>query len=408
MKRFEFPFISFRKIPLSTNQDHPIKRYISIVDITKLPTDFPKKTNPRDVKLTTIVASRIKDSLERNELFHILNRGILLSVKDIKQDDKKRTIIIDFGNIEDEDLYGVIDGGHTYQIIQEYIKKNNKENIDSTRFVSLEIFTGIGDPSNDLITVRDFASARNSSVPVDQKSLSELEDKFECIKDAIKNKPYAERIGYKQNSDNPVDIREVIALMTVFNAEKYNPTEVENQPIKGYSQKESCLKDYLDQLESYKKLCPILPEILELSDYIRHRLPFTWNKELSGKIGSKLRAVKLGYEQYHFMPELNDKPNRISTADDRKEAFDTQDKTWLWLPIFAALRVLVTYENNQASFIQPPIPFYEKHAASLVKVLYDNCRANILPHRIGKDRTLWTSLIQLVWMKAVQDKIIRV
>lgn len=407
--RFEFPCISFRKIPLSTNRDHPIKRYIAIVDITKLPADFPKKTNPRDVKLTTKVASSIKDSLEKNELFHILNRGILLSVKEIKKHDNREEITIDFGTTEDEDLYGVVDGGHTYQIIQEYIKKNDIKTIANTRFVSLEIFIGIGDPLlNNLISITDFASARNNSVPVDQKSLSELDAKFTCIKDTLKKKVYENKIAYRQNSDNPIDIREVIALMTVFNAEKYNPTEIENQPIKTYSQKEACLKDYLEQLESYEKLCPILPEILELSDRVRHSLPFTWNKELSGKIGSKLKSVNLGYEQYHFVPELNNIPNRTATADDKKTAFDTQDKTWLWLPIFASLRVLVKYKDNKAYFIQDPFIFYEKHAASLVRILYENCRANVLPHRIGKDRTLWTSLIQLAWMKAVQDKIIRV
>lgn len=394
-RTFNISCIAYRRIPLCEENkpnDLIIERHIILVDISKLPTSFPKETNPRDIKLTTSVAKQIERSLNDNDLFHVLNRGILISAKYIKWANKTKTITIDFGSSVDSDLYGVVDGGHTYQIIQNFIKGNSS--FHGKRYVSIEIFTGIGNSNQQSISIADFASARNNSVPVDQKSLAELEHKFELIKKSIQGQPYASKIGYRQNSSSEVDIREIIALMTVFDAEKYKPTDIENQPVKAYSQKESCLKDYLNQIEdekiygnSYKKLSSVLPQILELSDHIRHHVPDVWNKELGGKIGSKLDTVclKEGKDQYHFVSSLNKYKEKV---------FDTQDKTWLWLPILASLRTLVDYKDGKAFFRIEPLKFYKEHAKSLVSILYQNCKNNFAPHRIGKDRAMWRSLIQ--------------
>ena len=59
--------------------------YIAICDVKDLPGDFPMETNPREQKMTTNVAKKIKESLlNTSELdFYLLNRGILLSAKDV-------------------------------------------------------------------------------------------------------------------------------------------------------------------------------------------------------------------------------------------------------------------------------------------------------------------------------------
>lgn len=413
-----FPCVSFRRIPLfeqtseknAENAGSHIRRYIAIVDVSYIPLDFPKQTNPRDVKLTTNVARQIATSLRNEEYFHILNRGILLSAKHVKHDDKTGELLIDFGGPDDEDIYGVVDGGHTYQIIQDYIKKREHE-YNGKRAVSLEIFTGIG-ASEQSISITDFAAARNNSVPVDQKSLAELDNKFDFIKEAIKEQPYADNIGYRQNSTEDIDIREIIALMTVFNVEKYTPLDLDNQPVKAYSQREDCLNDYLHQLKNekesnivsgYRKLRNILPKILELADHIRYDVPRVWNKQLGGKIGTKLNKIKKGERQYFFLPTLNN----LNTEDE--ENFDTRGKYWLWLPILAAMRVLVDYDQNGVAFFKnDPIEFYNSHARTFVSILYQNCKNNFVPNRIGKDKSMWTSLVQAAWMQAVQTGVLKI
>lgn len=419
---FEFPCISFRRIPLfeqdiekdfEFNKEPCLRRYIAVVDISKLPLEIPRETNPRDVKLTTRVAKQIEESLKTEEYFHILNRGIVISARSVQHNNKTSLLTISFGSDSNLDLYGIVDGGHTYEIIKNYITGNDF-NSESKRYVSLEIYTGIGDENlNNSINIADFASARNNSVPVDSKSLAELDKKFDPIKDAVKNQVYADKIAYRQNSDKDIDIREIIALMTVFDAEKYVPTDIENQPVIAYSQKEACLNDYLSQFDEeqngqvsrYKKLCSILPEILELSDHIRHKVPIIWNGDLGGKIGTKInkikppkdnKEVKKNIEQYYYLPVLNE----------AVEIWDTKSKIWLWLPLLASMRVLVDYSNGNAFFRTDPKDFFDNNARVLIGILYQNCKSNFVPNRIGKDKGMWTSLVQAVWMQAVQSKII--
>lgn len=84
-------------------------------------------------------------------------------------------------------LHGNIDGGHTYKIICEH-KQDKLEQI-----VQFEVMTGV----EDIIEALD--RARNTSVQVDEKSLAELANKFDPIKDCIKSLPFLNRIAFKQN-----------------------------------------------------------------------------------------------------------------------------------------------------------------------------------------------------------------
>ena len=144
-------------------------------------------TNPREQKLTTFVAKKIKDSLLGSELnFFLLNRGILLSAKGVSFNNYSNEITISF---EDFDVHGNVDGGHTYKTILQ-----NREDIERDRqFVKIEILTGIEDFFDSL------AAARNTSVQVQDKSIAELEDRFDIIKNALDGEKFFSRIFYKEN-----------------------------------------------------------------------------------------------------------------------------------------------------------------------------------------------------------------
>ena len=403
-----FKVTSFRRIPLfpqdiNLNTKKPINRYVVICDIQNLPTDFPTDTNPRDVKLTTALSKSIASSLETSEYFHLLNRGILLSAKHVRHDDKTGELLVDLGdnNPDDRQLYGVVDGGHTYAIIKKAIAP--REEPLKNRYVSLEIFTGLDDD----ISIVDFAQSRNSSVAVDEKSLAELQGKFdEIIKTPLSSKKYANKIAYYQNAPEPVDIREVVALMTVFDVKTFNPLKEDSQPTLAYSQKEACLTRLLSDdkptketsyASRYKALSPILPEILELGDYIRYRIPTIWNEECKGRLGRKLEKRK-GVE-FHFKPELS-KPN--------EETFDIEGKARpLWLPILAAMRVLVTYdENGSAKFITNPEKYFDSIGVRLVSKLKDISEKNSL-NVIGKDKEVWGGLVQTCLLDALSQGLIQ-
>lgn len=413
---FSFKVISFRRIPLFPHDvareykqvGNEIRRYIAIADIRQLPLGFPTETNPRDVKLSTTVGRDIVKALKDNDYFHLLNRGILISAKSVKHDDKDSALSIDFGDqtIEnDRSSYGVVDGGHTYAAIKGVLGSDELAD-DANRYVCLDIYTGIGDKDTD-VSIVDFAYARNNSVSVDEKSLAELEEKFDYLKAAVSGKPYADKIAYKQNSQNPVDIREIISLMTVFDCQSFNPVDPDSQPIVAYSQKESCLNRFIDEINPknqlpyasrYKALKPILCQLLELSDYVKSKIPEIWNSgtEQKGRIGTKLKKRK--GVTYHFKPDLSN-PN--------EEQFDAESKGRpLWLPVLAALRVLVSYnDRGKAYFVTDPEEFFDELAPKLVSLIRE-ASTKYPMNALGKDKALWQNLVQTALLFALGKGIV--
>ena len=122
MKILNFKTKSFRKIPnpfynIDNYMDNS-EMYIMICDVKDIPKDIPMDTNPREQKLTTAVAKKIRTSLinERSNNFYLLNRGLTISAKSVKYDNKNDLVTIEF---EDNEVHGDIDGGHTYKIILE-------------------------------------------------------------------------------------------------------------------------------------------------------------------------------------------------------------------------------------------------------------------------------------------------
>jgi hypothetical protein len=71
---------SFRKIPnpylKKEEGDKNAEMYMAICDVKDLPDNFPMDTNPREQKLTTFVAKKIKDSLLGSELNFFLLKEV--------------------------------------------------------------------------------------------------------------------------------------------------------------------------------------------------------------------------------------------------------------------------------------------------------------------------------------------
>ena len=159
MKTLNFKTKSFRKVPnpFYNVEDYinSSEMYIMICDVKDIPNDIPMETNPREQKLTTGVAKKIRATLrnEKSHNFYLLNRGLTLSAKSVQYDNKTDIVTLEF---EDLDVHGDIDGGHTYKIILE-----QQENLDyGEQFVKVEILTGVEDMFQEL------AAARNTSVQV--------------------------------------------------------------------------------------------------------------------------------------------------------------------------------------------------------------------------------------------------
>ena len=221
-----FKVQSFRRIPnpylKSEEGEKGAEMYIAICDVKDIPDNFPMETNPREQKMTTNVAKRIKESLlNASELnFYLLNRGILLSAKDVSYSNYSNEMTISF---EDSEVHGNVDGGHTYRTILQY-----RDQLDrGQQYVKIEILTGIEG------IFQSLAAARNTSVQVQDKSIAELEDRFDIIKNTLANESYISRVFFKENDTGDIDVADLLALLNMFNITRYNG--MVSFPINSYS-----------------------------------------------------------------------------------------------------------------------------------------------------------------------------
>ena len=90
---------SCRKIPnpYSFSDEEPAKSaemYYIVCDVKDLPNNIPMDTNPREQKLTTAVAKKIRNSLTNpgSNNFYLLNRGLLLSAEKVTYNSKNDTV----------------------------------------------------------------------------------------------------------------------------------------------------------------------------------------------------------------------------------------------------------------------------------------------------------------------------
>jgi len=108
-----------------------------------------------------------------------------------------------------------------------------------------------------------------------------LRDQFEKLKRALAGRPYFDLIAFKEyevdedGNPKPIDVREVIAILTVFDKDHFDER---THPINAYRSKAACLEHFKLHSSSYEKIYPLANDILELYDYIQLYLPELYNK----------------------------------------------------------------------------------------------------------------------------------
>lgn len=418
MTNFKLNTVSFRKVPLFENNtenvdSNQIKRYVAIVPVEELRhVDFPTDTNPRYVNEKTDVAKDIKNSLIENFEFHILNRGIFLSAYSVKHDRDEKILEIDFS--DDTNLYGIVDGGHTYKIIKDALISNSYDL--SNRFVNIEIFTGFDSTSENFIV--KFAGARNTSMQVSTSSLEELQGNFQFIKDGLKTMKYGDNIAYKQfDNKHLIDIREIVCLMTLFDIETYKITDTSKEPNIAYSGKESCLNKFGNACKEekqsnqniYRKIANILPEILEAADHIKSRIYTIWNRKLGGQYKNLIFNKAINEKLYHGL-SAEDFPFIGEEAFSEETELKDGDKILIprpfWLPILASLRVLITEKNGLFITKMNLKKFFDSYQAELVGIVKDTFAKSNL-NMMGKDKIFWQNLHRESLIRAIQDGLIK-
>ena len=398
MKQIKLKAKEFKKMADPNVPDGKHVKYVCYVQSKSIPQELDQwmGTNPREQKMTTNVAIKIKNSLADNSNFHELNRGIVMSAEKAKWDNQTEELIL---WLDDPKVHGNIDGGHTLRAILDAKSKNT---LSADRYVFMEIIVGLDSPV-------ELAAARNTSVQVDLKSIAELENSFEVIKDAFKDLPFADRIQYKMNEHyndsniSEIDVREIIAIMIMFSQEIY-PFKTaqgvlsEMQPIQCYSGKEASLRKFLkcntvdvkkqktNRERMVQKMASVIPDIFRLWEKVE--TTFTTVSRQAGK-----RYGTRKYSKFHNGDVVG------------KSFFEEKDLSYIvpkgiMYPIVGAFRALILTDEESGEYYweKNPLEVWQAIGPKLVTILLDEKTEN--PDVLAKNSNLWSNLFKEVYIYA--------
>ncbi|HXG65934.1 MAG TPA: AIPR family protein [Blastocatellia bacterium] len=369
-----------RKIVDPTNQ---FETYYVLCPVEKV-LDIPVEvTNPREQNLKSKVAKEIRNSLlNMDGNFHLLNRGITISVSTAAYDNKTERLRLE---LENPGIHGNVDGGHTQRVILDTVGSSEWEEVRQKKieigeeikqqYVRYEVIAGL---SPTLLV--NLAEARNTSAQVKEFSLDNLAGKFDWLKKQLAE--FEPVIAYKENEKKPVNVRDVIALLTLFNVNLF-PNAGSQYPTQAYSSKAKPLEWFDEKQETYRTLRPILKDILELYDYVRARMRDIFNEQ-GGKFLKWEIVDEKSSTHFYFIPNLEKIPYRLPDG--------------IIYPLLGAFRFLVREQNGELVWKVDDIKkFYERFGERLIRTAFETVRMRgNNPNAVGKDSSFWEQLYNQV------------
>lgn len=380
-----------------------ITKHTFLVPAHLFPKNVPTGANLRDpVGMNRQVYRDVKASLEGKEAlpgtFDLLNLGITIIAEDVEVIDKRSfDVLID-------DAYGIVNGGHTTQIIYDC---QEDDSIAEGQHVEVKIITGLDGGDNHALRV-DIARGQNTGISVQPKSILELDGAFDSIKQIVKNQDWAEDIGFKESDKKDIDIRELVSVLELMNVTDF-PIRDAKHPIAAYEKWSSPLKKFGDDYEAnsenpdkrkYRSFEPLLLDVLVLYDHIRRDFLRVYN-ETPGRRAGKLRIVEKappskGYFNFRYA-KLDKHDQRLTKG----AAF----------PILGAFRNFVVINDGTGlaewrGGFESVLESWRKLAPELVaetkQAIEDIGNA---PDSLGKNRNHWANLFKSVRLHVMQQQL---
>ena len=192
--------------------------------------------------------------------FHERNRGITIVAKELTYDDKRKEAILE---LVDPKIHGIVDGAHTLDAV---IKSQDTPEGSGKAHVFVKVVIGVEDNQ-----IAEIAGGLNTSQQVDLTSLENLRKHFANLKQSLSGQAYADRIAYKMNEDKPVDVREILYYLAVFDRSQYDENR---HPVALFGRKEGIVRRFAEQANdpseggSFSILISKAPDILRLRDLL--------------------------------------------------------------------------------------------------------------------------------------------
>ena len=392
--RFHLNADLVRKIQDPTNAGITIHHaYIPVMEFKR--ELLPDDVNPRShEEMTGRVPKVIEGSVAHDpEDFHLLNRGVLVLAHSCSYDNHTKMLEITIDNPADG---GVADGGTTDRVLarmlDENVLKSQKMTAEemvrslNSAFVHVEVISGAY--GSKLVAL---AGARNTSNQVKEFALDNLDHKFDWLKEVIESSQLAGRVRYRENDSQPVDVRTVLAILTLFHP-KWESEQKE--PVVAYSGKGGILSYFRDDEWSpgYLQLKPVVVEILELFDYV--------HEHFQEQYIAFNRAIKDSGAKFGKRREVGN--GKVLQLTGTEVIYSVPDG-WLY-PVVAALRMLLDFSDPKgATWKLDPFAYFSQYGYELVgDVMEQSATYGFNPQTVGKSRPVWSGLRGRVKLKRME------
>jgi hypothetical protein len=341
--------------------------------------------NPRKQDLDKPLSQQILRTLQTEpEVFHLRNRGIWLAAERAEYDNQKQTLVLRCPQ-KGEERYGVVDGGHTKALIDEYLRWREEQNSQGqavkgkTPYVMVHVRVGVED------VLEDMAVSLNRSTQLKEYALEDFRGEFDELKSIFGKESFAEDIGYTENEFKEYDILDVIQRLTLFCVGNY-PNRGDSHPIVAYSFKSKCLQQFVRDKGKYLALKPIMSDCFRIVDQIEVLMPDVSKSERFGNFNFVRK------QKPRLAASLKGVPPSAG-LDSWKSAYNVSEA--VLYPLAAALRVLVRAkpDGTIVGWRHDPVKFFRQHGHDLFEYVrrYYNEEGKSLT-ALGKNPELWAKL----------------
>lgn len=342
-----------------------------------------------NVRPPSVARKPFRDMMETVEKdpgsFHLKNRGIAYLCDRFEYDNSRKSVRLTIPDINDseageidEPRYGIADGGHTHEVIRQTIARANElaeQEGWSEPFVRVHFMAGSAIDRE----VDEVVEALNTSSQVQQYTLDEYQNRFDELKDALRNSQFdVSLIAFRENEDKEWHVREVIQRMACFLKDRWKTV----QPAQMYRSKGKALDLFTsdDSRDEFRRLYPVIKDVVTLPEFIQAE--FSRGESVKGKRFGGLRAVKTLKKPY----------TRPGTDFETDHLMDLAAS----LPLAAAFRELLELRGDSYQWKLHPRDVFPQCAEELYRTLASKSRSAKNVNSLAHDTEYWMQAVNIV------------
>lgn len=388
-QEFQFKSTSVRRIPdPNFKSQYGMETYTFLMRCKDMPEGIGNDPNARQPNPAKLTYKKVAESLLEQDgddvgTFHLKNKGITIVADKVRQTNSNDEFVVTLESGE----HGIVDGGHTYAIIQE-----NKDQIPEDQYVRIDV--RVGTPSAWIPLI---SRGLNTAVQVQAMSLENLKSQFNWMKKALQSN--AQLIAWSENDpDKYMDARDLVSVLCMLNAYQF-PNDQPEHPLIAYTSKEKALEKYTKNPKAFEGMAGILPESLILLDTISSTARDVWNATETATKGGAMKILegkKRGEYKFPFVQGQGQ--YRLA-------------KPALY-PIFAAFRWFVEVEENSRKMswtvdFDRVLEFWKTDGREMISIAHNTSKElSYVLNALGKNANLWTTLHATTGMKVIQRGLI--